>query len=126
MSITLTLSPALAQRLAKIADREVQAIGSKLATAGASGLAAAMVELREAMELITRLEAAGILPKAIPAAPAIGPLGAGIVIEPKRAPDADRDPADEAPPAAVVAARASKPAPVLRGARIDGSYSGPG
>lgn len=121
MSITFTVSPMVARRLALLANREVSAIGQRLAEKGAAGIGGVMSELREITELITQLEAAGVRVRG-DSAPA--PAPSPVVVAPATAtPDVPLAEADDAPPPAVVAARAKRQAagPI----RIHDAVSGP-
>lgn len=126
MTITLALSERVARRLATLADREVAGIGQKLVRQGAAGVAGVMAELREVMELVTQLESAGVrvrgdsVPAAAAPQPVHSPAPAAVVAEP----DTPLDQADDAPPPAVLAARAK---PQFRRMALAGgdAYSGP-
>lgn len=123
MSLTITVSPMVARRLALLANREVSTIGLRLAEKGAAGIGGVMSELREITELITQLEAAGVRVRGDSApAPAPSPVVAAPATA-ARVPDVPLSEADDAPPPAVVAARTKRQAagPI----RVHDAVSGP-
>jgi hypothetical protein len=106
--ITLEIAEPIAYRLLGLCEREVKAIGAKLCEAGMAGLGKAITDLRGVSGLIAQLEAAGVKAagkaEAAKSQPQPDPVEPDIKPEPEVVETGEPD---EAPPPAVVAARAA-------------------
>lgn len=105
--ITLQITEATALRLMALCEKDVRDIGARLSQAGMGGLGKALTDLRAASGLIANLEAAGVKVAAKTEEEPVGDT------TPEPAPSADATEAepstgepDDAPPPAVIAARA--------------------